>query len=169
MSDAILQARGVVFVHAAARAVAPHLEWATGRALGYGVSFSWDPQPAQPGTVRAEFSWRGTVGDGARIASALLGWDDVRFEVTEDPRPGVDGTRFMYTPHLGLHQVQLDSLGNIVVTEFQIRAALESGQQDAFAMERGLRLALGQPWDEELEPFRHASDLAPVVWLHGVG
>ena len=30
-------------------------------------------------------------------------------------------------------------------------------------------VALGAAWDEELEPFRHASDDAPVVWLHKVG
>ncbi|MGO1851231.1 DUF3145 family protein, partial [Microbacterium sp.] len=24
-------------------------------------------------------------------------------------------------------------------------------------------------WDDELEPFRHASDDAAVVWLHKVG
>jgi hypothetical protein len=30
-------------------------------------------------------------------------------------------------------------------------------------------LLLGQPWDDELEPFRHAGDGAPVRWLHQVG
>ena len=34
---------------------------------------------------------------------------------------------------------------------------------------RELDIALGAAWDEELEPFRHASDDAPVVWLHKVG
>ncbi len=29
-----------------------------------------------------------------------------------------------------------------------------------------LRLLLGQPWDDELEPFRHAGAGAPVRWLH---
>ncbi|MCC5698098.1 DUF3145 domain-containing protein [Klebsiella pneumoniae] len=28
---------------------------------------------------------------------------------------------------------------------------------------------LGAAWDAELEPFRHAGDGAPVIWLHRVG
>ncbi len=32
-----------------------------------------------------------------------------------------------------------------------------------------LDLALGQAWDDELEPFRYAGDGAPVRWLHRVG
>ena len=32
-----------------------------------------------------------------------------------------------------------------------------------------LDLALGQAWDEELEPFRYAGAGAPVRWLHRVG
>jgi Protein of unknown function (DUF3145) len=32
-----------------------------------------------------------------------------------------------------------------------------------------LSLLLGQPWDDELEPFRHAADGAPVRWLHATG
>jgi hypothetical protein len=29
-------------------------------------------------------------------------------------------------------------------------------------------MLLGQAWDDELEPFRHAGDGAPVRWLHEV-
>ena len=37
------------------------------------------------------------------------------------------------------------------------------------SLEAELCLLLGQPWDEELEPFRHAADGAPVRWLHATG
>ena len=36
-------------------------------------------------------------------------------------------------------------------------------------LEREMSLVLGQAWDAELEPFRHAGDDAAVVWLHKVG
>ena len=36
-------------------------------------------------------------------------------------------------------------------------------------LQRELDVALGSAWDDELEPFRHASDDARVVWLHKVG
>ncbi len=37
------------------------------------------------------------------------------------------------------------------------------------SLEEELALLLGQPWDEELEPFRHAAAGAPVRWLHATG
>ena len=46
---------------------------------------------------------------------------------------------------------------------------LEIAAGDVFELQRELQVALGAAWDEELEPFRHASDQTPVVWLHKVG
>jgi hypothetical protein len=37
------------------------------------------------------------------------------------------------------------------------------------SLEAELSLLLGQPWDDELEPFRHATAGAPVRWLHATG
>jgi hypothetical protein len=37
------------------------------------------------------------------------------------------------------------------------------------SLEAELGLLLGQPWDNELEPFRHAAEGAPVRWLHATG
>ena len=162
-------ARGMLFVHSSQRALCPHVEWAAGRAIGTAVNFDWVEQPVLPGTMRAEFSWTGEPGTGARIASALRGWEQLRFEVSEDPGLGSDGARWMHTPELGVYYAQTDSAGNLVVPEDRIRYAMEIAAFDAGELHRELRLALGQAWDDELEPFRHASDFAPVVWLHRVG
>jgi len=78
--------RGVLFVHSAPSALCPHLEWAVGGVLGAAVSLEWSPQPAQAGTYRAELSFSGEPGTAAAIASALRGWNHLRFEATEDPR-----------------------------------------------------------------------------------
>jgi Protein of unknown function (DUF3145) len=37
------------------------------------------------------------------------------------------------------------------------------------SLEAELALLLGQPWDDELEPFRRAAAGAPVRWLHATG
>ena len=37
------------------------------------------------------------------------------------------------------------------------------------SLEAELALLLGQPWDNELESFRHAAAGAPVRWLHATG
>ena len=56
-----------------------------------------------------------------------------------------------------------------MIGEDRIRYAMEISAGDMFELQRELQVALGAAWDEELDPFRHASDDAPVVWLHKVG
>ena len=162
-------ARGVLFVHSSPRALCPHIEWAAGGALGEPINFEWSEQPALPGSQRAEYYWEGAPGSGAVLASALRGWDQLWFEVTEDAGPGTDGGRWLHTPGLGIFHAQTDSVGNVVVPEDRIRSAMNSAGANAIDLHRELRLALGQSWDDELEPFRQASDLNAVVWLHQVG
>ncbi|MTE23836.1 DUF3145 family protein [Microbacterium sp. ZXX196] len=160
-------ARGVVFIHSAPKALCPHLEWAVGRSIGRAVNFAWQDQPALSGARRAEFAWDGYAGTGAAIATAIRGWEHLRFEVTEEPTPGTTGGRWMHTPDLGVHFSQMDAGGSVVVPEERIRAALEL--RDALDVRRELDVALGTAWDDELEIFRTAGDDAPVVWLHKVG
>jgi len=155
------QARGVIFIHSAPRALCPHLEWAVGRALGRATNFEWSDQPVLSGSRRAEFYWEGPAGTGAALATAIRGWEHLRFEVTEDPTPRSDGGRWLHTPGLGIHYAQTDTAGNVVM--------MEVAAGDAMELQRELQVALGAAWDEELEPFRHASDDVPVVWLHKVG
>ena len=162
-------ARGVIYVHSAPRALCPHIEWAAGRALDRAVNFDWDDQPVLRGSKRTEFYWEGVQGTGAAIASALRGWEHLRYEVTEDATPGSDGGRWLHTPDLGIFFAQTDSAGNVVIPEDRVRYAMEIAGSDAFELHRELRLALGQAWDDELEAFRHASDTNQVVWLHKVG
>jgi hypothetical protein len=121
------------------------------------------------GAQRAEFYWDGPQGTGAAIASALRGWEHLRFEVTEDAGLGTDGGRWMHTPDLGIFFAQTDTAGNTVIPEDRVRYAMEIAGANAMELHRELRLALGQAWDDELEPFRQASDDTRVVWLHKVG
>lgn len=160
--------RGVVFVHSAPRALCPHIEWAAATVLGARVSLDWTAQPAASGLLRAEHSWVGPTGTGARLASALRGWTHLRYEITEEASAGSDGGRWSHTPELGIFYAQTDVHGNVVVPENRIRAALEHAD-DPLRMRRELDMALGQAWDDELEPFRYAGAGAPVRWLHRVG
>jgi hypothetical protein len=161
--------RGVLFVHSAPRALCPHVEWAAGGVLDVRLSLDWIPQPAAAGLYRTELSWQAEQGTGALLASALRGWAHLRYEVTEEPSPGVDGGRWMHSPELGIFHAVTDVHGNILVPEDRVRHALESGHGDPATIVAQLDLALGSAWDDELEPFRHAGDGAPVRWLHRVG
>lgn len=160
--------RGVFFVHSSPRALCPHLEWAASNVLGTAVTLDWIEQPAAPGLYRAEYTWQGLQGSGSRLASALRGWTHLRYEVTEEASYGSDGSRWSHTPELGIFHASTDVHGNIVVPEDRVRAALEFAH-DPRRMRSELDLALGQAWDDELEPFRYAGAGAPVRWLHRVG
>jgi Protein of unknown function (DUF3145) len=164
-----LTARGVLYVHSAPRALCPHVEWAVGGAIDRAVNFAWDDQPVLKNSQRTEFYWEGTQGMGAAIASALRGWEHLRFEVTEDATPRADGGRWMHTPDLGIFFAQTDTVGNVVIPEDRIRYAMDLAGSSALELHRELRLALGQAWDDELEAFRHAGQDSAVVWLHKTG
>jgi hypothetical protein len=160
--------RGVLYVHSAPSALCPHVEWATAGVFGAPVSLSWIPQPAAAGTYRAEFSWQGEAGTAARIASALRGWKQLRFEITEEPSAGNEGARFSYTPALGVFHALTGVHGDIMIPEDRLKAAMAAAAQGETTLEIELDQMLGGPWDDELETFRHAGEGAPVRWLHQV-
>jgi hypothetical protein len=143
------------------------VEWALSGVLGTRVGLDWSPQPAQRGSYRTEVSWQGDPGTAAKLASALRGWHRIRFEVTEEPSVGCEGARFSCTPTLGIFHAVIGVHGDLMVPEDRLRAAVTASDHDMSLRDVIDRL-LGKPWDDELEPFRHAGEGAPVRWLHKV-
>jgi len=160
--------RGVVYVHSTPLAVCVHVEWAIARVLDAPVSLHWSVQPVEPGARRAECSWSGRSGTGAELAAALRQWPMVRFEVTEDPSPGVDGQRFMHVPGRGLFTAAMSASGDIVIGEDRLRSLMVAARGPE-GLAHALDKALGTAWDDELEPYRYAGDGAPVTWLTRTG
>jgi hypothetical protein len=139
--------------------------------VGAPVGLPWSGQPAAPGALRAELTWQARPGTAGEIASALAGWNRLRFEVTEDSSPGCDGVRHCYTPDLGLFTAVTGANGDIMVSENRLRSVMllaERGGATA-SLEDELGRLLGTAWDNELEPFRRAADGAPVRWLNATG
>ena len=184
--------RGVLQIHSAPPALSPHIEWAVAGIFGVPVRLHWIEQPAAPGAVRTELAWEGRAGSSGEIASALASWKLLRFEVTEDASPGCDAVRYSCTPVLGMFSAPVSANGDIMISENRLRAvmtlAANSGEGGSLnglgglqelhrprhpalggSLEAELSLLLGEPWDAELEPFRHASAGAPVRWLHATG
>jgi hypothetical protein len=160
---------GVLQVHSAPPALCPHIEWAVAGTVGTAVSMPWVSQPAAPGSLRAELTWKGRPGMAGAITSALAGWNRLRFEVTEEASPGCDAVRYSYTPNLGIFSSTASANGDVLVPEGRLRAALALGANGTSALETELERLLGTAWDNELEPFRRASDGAPVRWLNATG
>lgn len=160
--------RGVVYVHSSPLAVCPHVEWAVARALTVPVSLRWTAQPVEPTARRAELSWTGRPGTGARVATELRQWPMLRFEVTEEPSPDVDGERFMHVPGRGLFRATMGAAGDTQLGEDQLRTLIGKARNSE-ALAYALEQALGTAWDDELEPYRHAGEGAPVTALPQVG
>ena len=160
--------RGVVFIHSTPTALCPHIGWALEGVLDTRVALDWTPQPAQPGTMRTEFSWTGDAGTGAHLASAMRGWDGLRYEVVEEASRGSDGTRWTHTPALGIHHARLSADGDIVVNEDRLRTIVAEAGGVAAVFAAEVDRCLGSAWDAELEHFRYAGEDAPVKWLHKV-
>jgi len=163
------QARGVVFLHSSPRALCAHIEWALGGLLGVPVNLDWVDQPVAPGALRSELSWQGSSGLSAKMASALRGFPNIRFEVTEEPSAGFDGQRFVSTPTLGMLRTQMGTFGESLIPEEKIRSAVATAAAQGKSLIEVIDDALGGPWDRELEPFRFAGEGTPVRWLHQVG
>ncbi|MEU9835532.1 DUF3145 domain-containing protein [Streptosporangium sp. NPDC048047] len=161
-----MSARGVLYVHSAQPALCPHIEWAVAGVLGVPVDLNWTPQPAAPGHVRAQAEWVGRPGTAAAITSSLMGWQRIRFEITEDPSPGADGSRHAYTPSLGAFTAVIGASGDILVPEDRLRSVMLMARQGRVVLEEELDRLLGKQWDAELESFRYAGEGAPVRWLH---
>jgi len=160
--------RGVIYVHSSPLAVCSHVEWAIARVLDAPVRLGWTAQPVEPVARRAQCSWSGKTGTGGELAAALRQWPMIRFEVTEDPSPGVDGERFMHVPGRGLFRGSTSANGDIVLSEDLLRTVVESARgYDTLA--HALEKALGGPWDAELEPYRLAGDGVQSTLLTRVG
>jgi hypothetical protein len=166
--DSRTATRGVLFVHSAPSALCPHIEWAVGGVLGAPVQPAWIPQAAQAGTYRTELSWSADAGTAAAIASELRGWSHLRFEVTEEPTHSTEGTRYSYTPELGVFHAVTGVHGDILIPEDRLKAAVVKAAFGDTTLLAEIDKLLGKPWDDELETFRHAGEGAPVRWLHQV-
>ncbi len=161
--------RGVVFVHSTPAALCPHIAWALDGVLDTRVSLDWTRQPLAPGLLRTEVSWSGEAGTGARLASAIRGWESLRYEVTEEPSRGSDGSRWAHTPRLGIHHTWTSASGDAMVNEDRLRSAVIEAAGDPERLQQRIDQLLGAAWDDELEPFRYAGDDTAVRWLHKVG
>lgn len=157
--------RGVLYVHSAPSALCPHIEWAVGGVLGAPTKLMWTAQVAERNSYRAELSWTGSTGSGAKLASALKGWQRIRFEVTEEPTSSTEGARWSYTPRLGVFHATTGVHGDILVNEERLKSALANDALGRTPLAQAVADLLGTPWDDELETFRYAGDGAPVRWL----
>lgn len=162
------QTRVVLFIHSIPKALCSHVEWALAEQVAHPVSFEWLTQPVSPGTFRSEMTFQTQVGMSAKIASILLAFPNIRFEVTEEASPGCDGQRIMYTPTLGTWRSAISIHGENLISEDRLRSSVLTALRNGESVVDAVEHVLGGPWDLELEPFRYAGEGVAVRWLHEV-
>jgi hypothetical protein len=134
-----------------------HVEWSIESVLGR-VQIDWRNQPLAAGTQRTQIEWRANKDLSAELASALKSWHYLRFEITSGNQ------MFRHTPDLGMHRSRIDEMGNILLTENQIKFSLAKSDD---ALRESLDVALGTEWEVELEPFRGV-DLQEIAQLRAI-
>lgn len=149
--------RGNLIIHSCPMALIRHVEWSIESILG-NVAINWRNQPLDAGTQRTQVEWRSNKDLSAELASALKSWHYLRFEIT------YGGEFFRHTPDLGMHRSNIDEVGNILVTENQIKFAMSKTDD---SMREALNVAIGTEWEVELERFRGV-DLQEVAHLRAI-
>lgn len=149
--------RGFLSIHSCPMALIRHVEWSIESVLSR-VQIDWRNQPLAAGTQRTQIEWRANKDLSAELASALKSWHYLRFEITSGNQ------MFRHTPDLGMHRSRIDEMGNILLTENQIKFSLAKSDD---AMRESLDVALGTEWEVELEPFRGV-DLQEIAQLRAI-
>ena len=149
--------RGFLTIHSCPMALIRHVEWSIESVLSR-VQIDWRNQPLAAGTQRTQIEWRANKDLSAELASALKSWHYLRFEITSGNQ------MFRHTPDLGMHRSRIDEMGNILLTENQIKFSLAKSDD---AMRESLDVALGTEWEVELEPFRGV-DLQEIAQLRAI-
>ncbi len=136
---ATTSSRGVILIHSAATRVCPTPRVGGGtRARPCGQLRLGRPAGARRQPSCRVLLGEVPVGTGAALASAIRGWEHLRFEVSEDPTPRSDGGRWMHTPGSASTRPKTESAGNVVIGEDRVRYAVEVAAGDAFELQREL-------------------------------
>ena len=149
--------RGLITIHSCPTALIRHVEWSIESVLGR-VEIDWRSQTLVAGTQRTQIEWRSSKDLSAELASALKSWHYLRFEIN------FGNQLFRNTPDLGLHRSQIDEIGNILLTENQVKAAMNKSDD---LLREALDVALGTGWDVELERFRGV-ELQEIAQLRAI-
>jgi hypothetical protein len=142
---------GDVVVHAVARARAKQVEWLLATVLGYQVPLQWQLQSQVPHALKTAFSWQGDENFGPELASALAGWKEIYFEVIQFPNEHSGGSIWLYTPDLGIKHRAIDAIGNYLIGENELRAAMTKSS-NAAGLSWEIENLLATEWDQFLDP-----------------
>jgi hypothetical protein len=143
---------GLVLMHLAPSTLLAHVEWTISGISGNPTRLNWIRNDSAQNSFRASAAVACNLEEAATLSSALMNLKQLSFEVIHQSENS--GTRWSFTPSLGIFHCSTDAAGNLVVNENQLRASIEKAGSNILRLQSELRKLLGQAWDDELEPFR---------------
>ena len=143
---------GLVLIHCAPSSLLTHVEWTISGISGNPIKLNWVADESKPTTFRSSVSIACSSEEAATLASAFMNLKQLTFEVIHQQPHG--GSRWSFTPALGMFSSSTDEVGNLVINENQIRHAMEKAGSNALKLQAELRKLLGQAWDDALENYR---------------
>jgi hypothetical protein len=135
--------------------------------LSFELSVTWLQQELMLGNKQAELAIKISEEQVEELASALYAVGEIYFEINQ--RQGKFGLLFMGVPGLGVYRGELNEAGSILLSEDRINQMISQGAGNQREFMRLLRVALGQSWDDIIEPFRAARYSDNVVLLNRAG
>jgi len=124
-------------------------------------------QPLIQNSSRAELVLKLSQSRAEDLVSELSALGGIHFELTQTL--GEMGILFMAVPGLGIYRGEMNSAGSLVLSEDQILQHVGSSAGNQREFMRLIRLALGQSWDDVLEPFRAIKYGENVLLLNRAG
>jgi Protein of unknown function (DUF3145) len=100
--------------------------------------------------LEAEFA--ATAATSLELVTAITKLGDVTFELV--CLDGTDARRWVFTPALGLGSIAIDQAGNHILGENELLELVRRANHNGLKMERLIRQALLNAWDECLEELR---------------
>ena len=128
---------------------------------------SWINQPLLLGFQAGSVNLGLTALEAEKLVSELALTPNITFELTQTGRDS--GVLFMHLPGQGIFRGELNAAGSLTLSEERLQLMLEQATGNHREFTRLLRLALGQSWDDLLEPFRAIRYSENVVLLNRAG
>ena len=159
------EVKGELRIHSCPKIICKPIEWALSELFRTNITLSWLEQPIAPTTFSTEIKWTGQFGLCSRLVSTLSHWPKIRLEALQENYKDYPAERYALTPNLGIFRAEINSLGETIITENRLKAALERCRLENEPFEVELAFLLGTPWDEDLEPFRKSYVNSNLKWI----
>ena len=128
---------------------------------------NWTNQTLLLGFQSGSVDLKLTCIEAENLVSEIAQIPNCTFELIQSGKDS--GALFMHQPGLGIFRGELNAAGSITLSEDRLQAMLDESSGNHREFTRLLRLALGQSWDDLLEPFRAQEYSENVVLLNRAG